>query len=147
MKTAHYDGPIQPLIKWAVNREAGVLPPDPFCSWVQKLLDRPVVEYWVGVITPYSQLDGDWVDRYPHTHINSVGWPAETPTAMTYLVAPDLGGEIGVGGVNEDDPYQFIKPTRGLTVIVDAATWHGVKPVLAGTRIALISSGFKNGGD
>lgn len=147
MRTTQYPGELQPLIRWAINRNAATItqePPEPFRTWIKAQMPpyaQHKIEYWVGLITSESRLDGDWVDGYPHTHVQSVGWHPSAITAMTYLVAPDLGGEIGVGGKKETDPYEFTLPTPGLTVIVDAETWHGVKPVISGTRVALISTG------
>lgn len=145
-KIFHYTGELQPVIRWAVNRDSGMVdPPKDFCEGMQALMPEcKRLEYWVGVITPDSKLDGDWVDGYPHTHVNSVGWPPETPTALTYAVAPDIGGELAVGGESPDDPYELIPVTPGLVVIVDAKTWHGVKPVEKGTRIAVITTGWCN---
>jgi len=151
IETFEYPGELQPLIKWAVNRNQAnhvQVPPDPFPEWVAGLMPeecRGEIHYWVGVVSPDSKLSGkssDWVDGYPHTHVNSVGWRPSATTVMLYLTVADDGGEIAIGGDNEDDEYTLIQPYPGMAVRVDAVTWHGVKPVKSGTRIALITTGF-----
>lgn len=151
LETFEYPGELQPLIKWAVNRNQAnnvQVPPDPFPEWVAELMPeecRGEIHYWVGVVSPDSKLSdksSDWVDGYPHTHVNSVGWRPSATTVMLYLTVADDGGEIAIGGDNEDDEYTLIKPYPGMAVRVDAVTWHGVKPVKSGTRIALITTGF-----
>ena len=147
MQTAQYEGEMRPLIKWALNRNATsqyAAPPEPYASWVVDLMPekcRKNMFYWIGFTTPETELDGDWVDRFPHTHAKAVGWEGETTSVITYLIAPEAGGELGVGGRDENDPYEFIQPKAGLTVIIDALMWHGVKPVMQGARIALVASG------
>ena len=148
MNVLRYEGNLQPLIKWAVNRGEGTEkegPPEPFKSWVRKFMPvvcRSDIGYWVGVVTSDSEVDGEWVKRYPHTHIKSMGWSPLTTTIITYLVVPESGGEFGLGGRKESDPYEFIQPEPGLAVKCDARTWHGVRPVHKGNRIALIATGF-----
>ena len=105
---------------------------------------RDGVGYWASVVTPFSKLAGDWVDPFPHNHVNSMNWSPGTTTVITYLVAPDAGGEFGLGGHDPSDPYEFIKPEPGLSISIDATVWHGVKPVQAGARIALMSTGWPN---
>ncbi len=148
MDALRYKGPLEPLIKWATNRgrsaKTPAEPPEPYRSWVRDQMPpncRNVIGYWVGVITPDSELDGDWVKGYPHIHAITMGWEPSTTTVMTYLTAPTKGGEFALGTSKESDPYTLIKVTPGLTVKCDAVTWHGVKPVLEGTRIALITTG------
>ena len=148
ISTFQYEHGLEPLITWAVNRGQATItaePPEPFSTWIKSVL--PVwctrLGFWVGVITPDSKLNGDWVDGYPHTHANSMKWPPNTTTAMLYLVAPEAGGEFAIRGQEESDPYTLIKVVPGLTVLTDAVTWHGVKPVKKGTRIALITTGWE----
>jgi len=144
METYTYEGDLHKLRKWAVNRRNDEAPPEPYRSWVRGLMPencRGAIGYWVGVITPESSVLNGWVRGYPHAHVESVNWHPETTTAVTYLSVADSGGEFGIGGTSEDDPYEFINPVPGLTVLMDAVTWHGVKPVHAGTRMALITSG------
>lgn len=141
-----YPGDVHELRKWAVNR--GDRPaPEPFQAWVRKLLTRDralgKIGYWLGVITPDSpdSEDGEWCRGYPHAHCISVGWEKRSMTAVTYLAVPEEGGQFGLGGLDPNDPFEFIDVEEGLTVVCDGATWHGSRPVTAGTRIALISSG------
>ena len=61
-----------------------------------------------------------------------------------YLTVAASGGEFALGGHKKDDPYTLIKLEPGIAIMVDAITWHGVKPVLAGTRIALITTAWYN---
>lgn len=148
VRTFQYKYDLEPLTHWAVNRYQATgtqEPPEPFPAWIKMVLPKWCTRfgYWVGVVTPDTKLDGDWVDRYPHTHINSMGWPANTTTALLYLSAPEIGGEIAIGGRKSSDQYTLIMPKPGLTVLTDAATWHGVKPVVKGTRIALITTGWE----
>lgn len=146
--TEQYTGDLEPLIRWAVNRgcsnQDSKAPPEPYKSWVENLLPekcRGSVGWWIGIVTPESKASPDWVDRYPHRHVDSMGWDPQTTTIITYLVAPQTGGRFAMGGGAADDPYNDIKITPGLTISMDAATWHGVRPVGKGTRIALICTG------
>lgn len=148
MRIVRYSGDLEPLTLWAVNREQApktAVPPEPYPQWVKEVMPegcKDDIRYWVGVITPESKLNGEWVDKYPHTHINSMGWDARDTTVILYLSVADVGGEFAIGGLNEADPYDLVTTTKGMGVVVDAATWHGVRPVKAGTRIALIATGF-----
>ena len=147
MQTWKYEGDLYNLSRWALNRTSREREelPEPYRSWVIELLPencRETVAAWVGFSTPYSPLDGDWILGYPHTHVISRSWPEESTTVITYLTAPEEGGEFGMGGKNKDDPYEFVMPEPGLTVKCDATIWHGVKPVIKGTRLALITTGF-----
>jgi hypothetical protein len=149
MEPCQYEGDLQPLIRWAVNRGESQRerpsPPEPFRLWIYEQMPavcRARMGYWVGIVTPESKLNDGWVDRYPHIHSESMGWHPITTTAMTYLVAPEEGGEFALGGEDPLDEYKLFTVTPGLTVMVDAVTWHGVLPVRAGTRIALITTGF-----
>lgn len=141
-----YPGNVHELRKWAVNRQ-GREPPEQFTKWIAELLQRTrklaTIGYWVGVITPESpdSEDGDWCLGYPHAHYISVGWPKDSMTAVTYLSVPDEGGQFGLGGLSPDDPFEFVDVEEGMTVVCDGATWHGARPVTAGTRMALITSG------
>jgi len=154
--TEQYNGNLQPLLVWALNppensgQNRKDHPPEPYRSWIEGHFpeDRQYIKYWTGKITPTSKLteDGEWVDRYPHIHTESVGWDPSTVTMLFYLVAPESGGEIGVGGYDENDPYTFITVTPGLVVLMDATLWHGVKPVISGERVALVVSGFPRNG-
>ena len=149
----HYPGNIQLLLRWASNRNSGKQdrhPPEPFKSWITKLMPencRHHMGWWVGVGTPDAKLseDGEWLDRFPHRHIDSMGWPPETITLMTYLSVPLEGGEIAVGGLSKDDPYEEIMPEVGMTLGVDALIWHGVRPIKEGTRIVLLTTGMPEG--
>ena len=155
MQTHRYAGDIEQLIRWAVNRGQSErerkTPPEPYRSWIIGLLPencRASVGFWVGIVTPESALSGDdpkWVDRYPHRHIDSMGWPPEATTALTYLIAPEEGGEFALGGLSPTDDYELLKIEPGLTVLTDAATWHGIRRVKRGTRLALICTGIPEG--
>lgn len=147
----YYPGDAQLLLRWAINRGEAEQkrrdPPEPFKSWVRNLMPvacRNQIGYWVGSATPKSKLsaDGKWLDRFPHRHIDSMGWPREATTIMTYLAEPLEGGDIAIGGLSPDDPYEEIEVEIGLTLMVDSATWHGVRPVPRGTRIVLLTTGM-----
>lgn len=154
MKTYQYPGDILELRKWALNRRGQLKdPPELFERWVLPLVqgDRDIVYcgYWVGCCTPDNKRnpnDPVWHLGYPHTHNRSVGWADETLTAITYLSVAEEGGEFALGGLSPDDPYELVKPELGLTVVTDAATWHGVRYVSRGTRLALITTGFADAG-
>ena len=143
-----YEGDLEPLIMWAVNRGHAAKtmePPEAFRIWVREMLPghcRNDIRYWVGVITPDSELDDGWVKGYPHTHVNSMSWPPDATTVMMYLIVPEAGGEFWLGGLDPADPYTSITVKPGLAIIVDAKTWHGVKPVISGTRMAIIATGL-----
>lgn len=142
-----YEGDVEALRKWAINRGCSgqkFEPPEPFRSWIVSILPedcRNNLGFWVGIVTPESKLDGDWVKGYPHIHKISRGWSDKTTTTLTYLVAPEEGGEFCLGGLSPDDTYTKIKVFPGLTLSVDSVTWHGVLPVTKGSRMALISTG------
>lgn len=105
---------------------------------------RRTIGHWCGIHTPSSLAKGGWLRGFPHIHQISVGWVPEAYTIITYLTAPEKGGEFAYGGLSPDDPYELIMPEEGLTVGCDAVTWHGVKQIHKGTRTALISTGFPN---
>lgn len=143
MKTRHYKGDLHALLKWAVNRN-DCAPPEPFQSWVRNLMPencRGNIGYHVIALTPDSPAADGWHKGFPHSHITSVDWQPETTSAVTYLATPERGGEFGLGGLRKNDPYEFIDPEPGMTVMCDATQWHGVRQVLQGTRIALVTSG------
>lgn len=142
-----YEGNIAELLYWATNRgRAGQSEkaPEPYFSWMEQFMPKwdGVIGHWVGSATPDAELDGDWIVGFPHIHTISVKWPPEAFTVITYLVAPEEGGEFALGGLSPDDPYKLIKPEPGLTVMCDAQTWHGVKPVKKGNRVSLINTKF-----
>ncbi len=139
---AQYDGPIHALTKWAVNKRDDV-PPEPFASWIADLVPevyRDRLGYYTGCITPNTPLDGDWCRGYPHCHVKSVDWEPDTLTVITYLTVAEEGGEFGLGGLKETDPYTFMVPKPGLSIMLDAVRWHGARPVIRGTRISLMAS-------
>ena len=149
---AQYEGNIDELLAWA-NRPASVEeirmadtpPPEPYRSWVNTLMPEghlETVKWWVGRNDENSPNDGEWIEGFPHIHVESVQWVPTVTTAITYIAVPEEGGEFALGGLSPDDPYTLIKPELGLTLVTDAITWHGVKPVKSGNRIALITSGF-----
>lgn len=143
METTYYTGDLQTLLRWALNRRDDK-PPEPYGAWVRNHMPKNClanVGYHVGGLTERSPLDGDWHIGYPHAHNVSVGWPNEATTVLTYLAVAQEGGEFAIGGLDRNDPYELITPEPGLTLIMDATVWHGVKPVRKGTRIALITSG------
>lgn len=143
-----YPHDLAPLLEWADMHSGDLVadePPEPFATWVKGVLPDwcTSFKFAVGRVYVGSQLDGDWVDKYPHMHVDSMGWPANTATAILYLVSPEEGGESAIGGENKSDPYTLTKLTPGLTVLIGAKTWHGIKPVKAGTRIALLTTGWE----
>ena len=147
MKTAQYEGDLHVLAKWAVDRDTGE-PPEPYRSWVKALLPPGHIGYFAGMVTPSTPTVDGWAQGYPHAHVISVGWkdPCQI-SAITYVGIPEEGGEFGYGGLNKDDPYVLVPVKPGLTVFVDAATWHGVKPVLSGARVALVATTFPEPGN
>ncbi len=97
--------------------------------------------HWeVASITEESEHDGEWVEGYPHKHVETMGWEPGTMTVMLYLVAPEEGGELAIGSENRDDPFELIKIEPGFGVVIDSNTYHGVKPVTKGKRLALVIS-------
>lgn len=146
-----YEGDIEALRKWAVNRGGyGKISgdaPEPYLNWIKQFLPpehRNLIRHWIGVSSTDSALsdDGEWVRGFPHTHETSMGWPAPVTTVITYLMIPEEGGEFALGTRNPDDGYTLIKPELGLTVWCDSVTWHGVRRIKAGGRISLLSTGF-----
>lgn len=149
MKTAFYDGDIESLRRWAINRaNLATQVPEPYRSFVLNLMPpncRGRIRHWVGFTNPDSSLnpdDPEWVRGFPHIHKESVNWPDEAYTVITYLHVPEEGGEFALGGLSPDDPYQLVKPEVGLTVMCNAVTWHGVRAVKRGGRMAFITTGF-----
>lgn len=144
IKTYQYVGDLMPLSRWAVSSQPDI-PPEPFLSWIKSLLPSWCTSYghWVGFSSPDSALSGDWVAPFPHRHVDSMGWTPETMTLLLYLTVPEEGGEIAIGGHKKTDPYTLVQPTPGLAVMCDSVTWHGVKPVVNGTRTALINTGWR----
>ena len=152
MDILRYEGDLHALLKWAVNRVESVdtyktlpAPPEGFIDWVTALMPencRETLGHWISSHTADSPHDGEWARGYPHNHITSVGWDPDATTVLTYLITESQGGEIAVGGLNKDDPYEIIAPEPGMAVRVDARTWHGVRAVRGGGRIALGTTGF-----
>ena len=141
---AMYHEDLAPLIAWVEDGMIGV-PPEPFWSWLRNHMPpncRARIEHKLGIITPNSPRNGEWVKGYPHIHSATMGWKPEVFTIITYLIVPESGGEFMMGGANVDDPYEVIKVKPGLSVGTDSVTWHGVLPVHEGRRVALITNGF-----
>lgn len=142
VETSMYDGNLQPLIQWFWSPRAVREKPPPypeFISWAEQQYPAGYeLTYYPTVIRVRDDLmTADWYPGYPHAHSQTMGWDASVVATLLYLEVPTSGGEIGVGGLNEDDPYTFITPAPGLVVKVDGQTWHGVKPVLEGQRTAI----------
>lgn len=143
MKTARYDGDLQPLRDWinanypAAKQSAQRRddpPPEPFLSWA--ISHQPVsgkLKFWASKIRAGLEPD-TWFAGFPHVHV----WGSDVLTMILFVQAPQAGGEFGIGGVDKDDPYQFVTPEAGLAVFVDGDTWHGVKTVSEGERLAVI---------
>ena len=91
--TEQYNDNLQPLLVWALNppensgQNRKDHPPEPYRSWIEGHFpeDRQYIKYWTGKITPTSKLteDGEWVDRYPHIHTESVGWDPSTVARLS----------------------------------------------------------------
>ena len=149
---AQYEGSISELLTWAnrpmspeESRNRQDPPPEPYNTWVKGLMPAghlETVKWWVGRADENTPNDGEWIQGFPHIHVESVQWVPTVTTAITYVEVPEKGGEFALGGLSPDDPYTLIKPELGLTLVTDAITWHGVKPVISGNRIAIITSGF-----
>ena len=140
-----YEGDLAPLIEWAENCVGLGFAPEPFYSWVCSHMPphcRGFVTNAVGIVTENTATDDDWVKPYPHIHTKSMCWEPDIFTIITYLVTPEEGGEFALGGLSPDDPYTLIPVKPGLSVGCDAATWHGVKTVRKGKRVAIVSNGF-----
>ena len=138
-----YEDDIAPLLEW--SRRPTEKMPEPYLSWLRDKMPeacRARIEHHVGAISNRSTLDGEWVKGYPHIHAISMGWKPEVYTIITYLITPEEGGEFAMGGLNPDDPYTLIEVKPGLSIGCDAITWHGVKPVRKGVRVAIVSNGF-----
>ena len=141
-----YPGEIFPVVKWAVNRSLRERPAD-FHDFLLSLMPKKchnAIGYHLNVHTSASPTDesGQWVRGYPHSHVWSVDWPPDTFTCLTYLTVADEGGEFALGGLERDDPYQLVTPEIGQVFMFDAMRWHGIKPVIRGTRISLLCSGM-----
>lgn len=157
MKLMEYPGDVNELLDWVNeyphNRYIENTAPAYYEGWVKENMpaENSDIHYWVTYVRPLARnltdLAGeplslvDWNPGFPHIHSISQGWERNIHTLMTYLQPADLGGEIGVAGYT-DGPYTFYKPYPGMAVLVDSDEWHGVKPVLKGTRIALLATGF-----
>ena len=141
MQTVHYTGDLLPLIEWVQGRamcsdescQSGRPacrgnckegPPEEFVSWAkeQQPEGQDQMRFWRSRIVPMPVSDGWPVDR--HTHSATMGWPREVITMVLYLQSPKWGGEIGLGGYNRTDPYDFVKPEPGLAVFMDSDRWH-----------------------
>jgi hypothetical protein len=142
-----YNGDIAPLIEWTNDRSrvlSGVAP-EPYYSWVTSLMPpdcRTRFSHHLGNMNEHSPNNGEWVKGYPHIHSKTMKWKPEVFTILTYLIAPEEGGEFAMGGLSPDDPYALIKIVPGLTVGCDSVTWHGVKPVRKGNRRVLLTVGY-----
>ena len=150
-----YEGDLEALLDWAqtvnwAERQFDTAP-EPYRSWVMELMPkqyRNTLWHLFGMVNPRSELNTpEWVQGYPHIHTRTANLKPDVLTAITYLRVAEEGGEFAMGGLEEDGPYETIIPEPGLTVICDAETWHGVRPVRKGTRIALISTGLESKDD
>lgn len=146
VEVARYPGEVFPVVRWAVNRKDKP-PPEEFEAFLHGLMPekcRFMLGYWLNVHTNESWIDesGEWIDGYPHSHVWSVDWPPDTFTCLTFLTVADEGGEFALGGLERDEPYELIKPEIGQVFMFDAMRWHGIKPVIRGTRISLLCSGM-----
>lgn len=144
-----YEGDLAPLIEWAENgdrdRDGLGFAPEPFYSWVRNHMPpycRGFVTNTIGYITENGIFDGDWVKGYPHIHTTTMFWEPEIYTIITYLIVPEEGGEFAMGGLERNDPYTLIPVKPGLSIGCDSITWHGVKQVRKGKRVAIVTAGF-----
>lgn len=139
-----YPGDIHELFKWVRSGKWKTEhAPEPYWSWVyERLPVKSNIFHRVGMLNWDSPASDEWCEPYPHVHSESMGWEPEVFTILTYLVAPEEGGEFAMGGLSPDDPYVDIPVKPGVTVGCDSITWHGVRPVKKGTRIALLTVGF-----
>lgn len=142
VQIVRYPGEIFPVVKWACNRKRPK--PEGFEEFLLDLMPhkcRAVFGYHVNVHTCESPVEDGWIRGYPHSHVWSVDWPPDTFTCLTFLAVADEGGEFALGGLERDDPYELVTPEIGQVFMFDAMRWHGIKPVIRGTRISLLCSG------
>lgn len=135
-----YPGDLAALAEWAYSQDGD--PPSEWVEWVKQFFQvKAKLHFYVGCIRANGAVE--WEDPYPHVHTESMGWEPSTRTVLTYVGVPVEGGAFALGGTSPDDPYIDIPVTLGLTTRVDAKTWHGVRPVKVGMRIAVIATGQK----
>ena len=137
--TLQYDGPLQPLIHWIMRQsgEANELPTH-FRNWVEAYFPAGYTfEYWQAGVVAGDGSD-DWVGGFPHVHNQTMGWGTDDMSMMVYVQAPNAGGQSAIGGTDPNDPYEILEITPGLAIVVDGDTYHGVKPVTSGLRLAII---------
>lgn len=136
-----YPNNVQLVRDW-VDAHDGIIPlPAQAQSWIESNLP-PSTEIFahVGEIHAGEHAGLEWVPGFPHKHTVSMGWPASALTFMFYIDVPTEGGEILIGGSEPTDPYETIVPTEGMVIVIDADTYHGVKPVVSGLRRAIMVS-------
>jgi len=138
-----YDGNINSLLEWIkTDKYKTEHAPEPYWSWVyERLPVKSNISHGLGKMNEQSPYFGDWSIPYPHVHTRSMKWDPKVFTILTYLVAPEKGGEFALGGLSPNDPYQDITIKPGLTIGSYANIWHGVRPVLKGERIVLFTIG------
>ena len=138
---------IREITKWVLNRRGDHEDaPRDFRDWIEGLMpeeNRGKIGYYLNFWNEDSPLDetGEWLLGFPHSHITSVGWHPDTYSLIFYLVVAKDGGEFGVGGLDPDDPYEFITPEPGMVVGCDARRWHGVRKINKGGRLCIVISG------
>lgn len=146
VEALQYQGDMHTLRMWAINRGGNIEPPDPYYSWVRKILPAHA-HHQIGYHMSFHRSDSPttedgWCLGFPHSHVSSVNWPPDSASLMLYLAVADEGGEICIGGLGRDDPYDVFQPKIGDAFLIDGLTWHGVRPVKRGTRVMLLASGI-----
>jgi hypothetical protein len=145
-----YHGDLQPLIDWVrftpLKRSQNATarqdePPTDFMEFVRSALPTDgYYKFWSNRVSPNSESNGKWLRGFPHVH----AWDEKTWTMICYLTACE-GGEILVADHKHMRHAESVSPAPGLCVMVNGNQWHGIRPVLAGERLAIIITAFRAG--
>lgn len=143
---AQYDGDLVPLISWVLEKttEADTAtqrtdpPPREFMEFVFELMPKAVRWHqWAANNTPDTPKAGDWLTGFPHIH----AWPADVVTLICYLTACE-GGALEIADNKAMRRAKSVEPSPGSCVLLSPDVWHGVRPISAGERLAVIVTGF-----
>ena len=145
-----YDGELQPCIDWvqqaefkpAANAQARQdEPPAEFMAFARSVLPKDArFKFWSNVVTPQSHTakGRDWIAGFPHVH----AWGAGVFTLMCYLTDCE-GGQIELAADKHMTDAKSVQPAPGVCVICDGDEWHGIRPVTAGERLAILVTAFR----